>query len=53
MNILKKPIDYEGLEEELEEALKEDTLYELRNSAKLRAVEQRVPTYEHFRQMAS
>ncbi|CAD6220339.1 GSCOCG00005010001-RA-CDS, partial [Cotesia congregata] len=53
MNILKKPIDYEGLEEELEEALKEDNLYELRNSAKLRAVEQRVPTYEHFRQMVN
>ncbi|XP_074113975.1 dynein axonemal assembly factor 19 [Cotesia typhae] len=53
MNILKKPIDYEGLEEELEEALKEDTLYELRNSAKLRAIEQRVPTYEHFRQMVN
>lgn len=37
---------------ELLEALKEDELYKLQNDAKIRAVEQNVPTYEDFRQMA-
>lgn len=36
---------------ELLEALKEDELYKLQNDAKIRAVEQNVPTYEDFRQM--
>lgn len=51
MSILKNKINYEGLEEELEEALKEDSLYQLRNKAKIRAIEQSVPTYEDFRQI--
>ncbi|XP_057336323.1 coiled-coil domain-containing protein 103 [Microplitis mediator] len=53
MSVLKNKIDHEGLEEELEEALKEDSLYELRNKAKIRAIEQSVPTYEDFRQMVN
>lgn len=51
MSALKVPINYKCLEEELNEALVADELYKLQNSAKIRAVEQRVPTYEHFRQM--
>lgn len=50
---LKVPIDYKSLEEELHAALAADELYRLQNDAKIRAVEQDVPTYEHFRQMAS
>ncbi|XP_053597712.1 coiled-coil domain-containing protein 103 [Microplitis demolitor] len=53
MSILKNKINYEGLEEELEEALKEDSLYQLRNKAKIRAIEQSVPTYEDFRQIVN
>jgi len=53
MSALKVPINYKCLEQELNEALAADELYKLQNSAKIRAVEQRVPTYEHFRQMVS
>nr|XP_012217426.1 PREDICTED: coiled-coil domain-containing protein 103-like isoform X1 [Linepithema humile] len=53
MSALKVPINYKYLEEELNEALAADKLYQLQNSAKIRAVEQRVPTYEHFRQMVN
>lgn len=53
MSVLKRPINYIGLEDELEESLKADTEYQLKNDAKLRAIEQNVPTYEHFRQMVN
>lgn len=51
MSALKAPIDYKNLEEELHAALATDELYKLQNDAKIRAIEQAVPTYEHFRQM--
>jgi len=51
MSALKIPINYKCLEEELHAALTADELYKLQNDAKIRAVEQGVPTYEHFRQM--
>lgn len=51
MSALKTPIDYKYLEEELHAALAADELYKLQNDAKIRAVEQGTPTYEHFRQM--
>lgn len=41
------------MELELLEALRADELYKLQNDAKLRAVEQKVPTYEDFRQLVS
>ncbi|KAK0175081.1 hypothetical protein PV327_008863 [Microctonus hyperodae] len=53
MSILKRPINYVDLEEELEESFKADFKYQLENDAKLRAIEQKVPTYEHFRQMVN
>ncbi|XP_054003708.1 coiled-coil domain-containing protein 103 [Hylaeus anthracinus] len=53
MSKLTSPIDYKKLELELVEALKADELYKLQNDAKLRAVEQNVPTYEDFRQMVN
>ncbi|KAL0119713.1 hypothetical protein PUN28_007866 [Cardiocondyla obscurior] len=53
MNTLKAPIDYRSLEEELHEALMADELYKLQNDAKIRAIEQAAPTYEHFRQMVN
>ncbi|XP_050450487.1 coiled-coil domain-containing protein 103 [Cataglyphis hispanica] len=53
MSALKIPIDYKCLEEELQAALAADELYKLQNDAKIRAVEQGVPTYEHFRQMVN
>lgn len=51
MSVLNRPINYEGLQEELQEALHADTVYQLQNDAKIRAMEQNVPTYEHFRQI--
>ncbi|XP_076174082.1 dynein axonemal assembly factor 19 [Ptiloglossa arizonensis] len=53
MSKLKSPIDYKSLELELAEALKVDETYRLQNEAKLRAIEQNVPTYEDFRQMVN
>ncbi|XP_032689478.1 coiled-coil domain-containing protein 103 [Odontomachus brunneus] len=53
MSALRAPIDYKSLEEELHAALAADELYKLQNDAKLRAIEQGVPTYEHFRQMVN
>ncbi|XP_029159408.1 coiled-coil domain-containing protein 103 [Nylanderia fulva] len=53
MSALKAPVDYKRLEEELHAALAEDELYKLQNDAKIRAVEQGTPTYEHFRQMVN
>ncbi|XP_043267109.1 coiled-coil domain-containing protein 103 [Venturia canescens] len=53
MKAFKEPINYEGLEEELHEALRADELYALQNDAKFRAIEQSVPTYEDFRQMVN
>lgn len=53
MSALKAPIDYKSLEEELHAALAADELYKLQNDAKIRAIEQAVPTYEHFRQMVT
>lgn len=53
MSKLKSPIDYKSLELELAEALKVDETYRLQNEAKLRAIEQNVPTYEDFRQMVT
>ncbi|XP_033327123.2 dynein axonemal assembly factor 19 [Megalopta genalis] len=46
-------IDYTSLKVELEDALRSDELYKLQNDAKLRAVEQNVPTYDAFRQMVN
>ncbi|XP_076672790.1 dynein axonemal assembly factor 19 [Andrena cerasifolii] len=53
MSKLTSPIDYKSLEQELREALRADEMYKLQNDAKLRAVEQNVPTYEDFRQMVN
>ncbi|XP_012341177.2 coiled-coil domain-containing protein 103 [Apis florea] len=53
MSKLRLPIDYKNMQLELLEALKEDELYKLQNDAKIRAVEQNVPTYEDFRQMVN
>lgn len=50
-DMLKRQIDYKALEMELGEALKADELYKLQNDAKIRAVTQGVPTYDHFREM--
>ncbi|XP_078037398.1 dynein axonemal assembly factor 19 [Augochlora pura] len=46
-------IDYASLNVELEDALRSDELYKLQNDAKLRAVEQNVPTYDAFQQMVN
>lgn len=51
MSALKKSIDHKLLENELHEALKADELYNLQNDAKLRAIEQKVPTYDNFKDM--
>ncbi|XP_017893580.2 coiled-coil domain-containing protein 103 [Ceratina calcarata] len=53
MSKLRMAINYKSLESELEETVKADELYKLRNDAKLRAMEQNVPTYEHFRQIVN
>ena len=53
MSKLRSPINYKNMELELLEALRADELYKLQNDAKLRAVEQKVPTYEDFRQLVS
>ncbi|KAF7472386.1 coiled-coil domain-containing protein 103 [Marmota monax] len=42
-------IDFKALEKELQDALAADEKYKRENAAKLRAVEQRVPSYEEFR----
>lgn len=42
-------IDFQALERELQAALAADEKYRRENAAKLRAVEQRVPSYEEFR----
>ncbi|KAF3427514.1 hypothetical protein E2986_09553 [Frieseomelitta varia] len=53
MSKLRSPINYKNMELELLEALRADELYKLQNDAKLRAVEQKVPTYEDFRQLVN
>ena len=42
-------IDFNKLERELEAAVESDERYWRENDAKMRAVEQRVETYEQFR----
>uniref|UniRef100_A0A8D2AKS7 Coiled-coil domain containing 103 n=1 Tax=Sciurus vulgaris TaxID=55149 RepID=A0A8D2AKS7_SCIVU len=42
-------IDFKALEKELQDALAADEKYKRENAAKLRAVEQRVSSYEEFR----
>lgn len=42
-------IDFKALEKELQAALSADEKYKRENAAKLRAVEQRVASYEEFR----
>jgi hypothetical protein len=42
-------INFKALEKELQAALAADEKYKRENAAKLRAVEQRVPSYEEFR----
>lgn len=42
-------INFKTLEKELQAALAADEKYKRENAAKLRAVEQRVPSYEEFR----
>ncbi|XP_069702564.1 coiled-coil domain-containing protein 103 isoform X2 [Periplaneta americana] len=44
-------IDFEALEAELDAAIQEDAKYWRENDAKLRAVEQRVATYDEFREL--
>lgn len=51
MSKLRSPINYKNMELELLQALSADKLYKLQNDAKLRAIEQNVPTYEDFRQL--
>ncbi|KAA0194764.1 Coiled-coil domain-containing protein [Fasciolopsis buskii] len=46
-------IDMSNLESEMNVAVARDTRYWMENDAKIRAVEQRVPTYEHFRQLVA
>ncbi|XP_076239509.1 dynein axonemal assembly factor 19 [Calliopsis andreniformis] len=53
MSKLESQINYKNLEWELQGALRADNLYQLQNDAKLRAIEQNVPTYEDFRQMVN
>ncbi|KAK1126195.1 hypothetical protein K0M31_004831 [Melipona bicolor] len=53
MSKLRSPVNYKNMELELLEALRADELYKLQNDAKLRAVEQKVPTYEDFRQLVN
>ncbi|XP_049637176.1 coiled-coil domain-containing protein 103 [Suncus etruscus] len=45
----KKDIDFKALEKELQAALDADEKYKRENAAKFRAVEQRVSSYEEFR----
>lgn len=42
-------IDFKALEKELQAALTADEKYKRENAAKLRAVEQKVASYEEFR----
>lgn len=42
-------VDFKALEKELQAALDADEKYKRENAAKLRAVAQRVPSYEDFR----
>lgn len=51
MSKLRSSINYKNMESELLQALSADKLYKLQNDAKLRAIEQNVPTYEDFRQL--
>lgn len=51
MSKLRSSINYKNMELELLQALSADNLYKLQNDAKLRAIEQNVPTYEDFRQL--
>lgn len=44
-------INFDKLEKEVQKAVKADEKYWRENSAKFRAIEQRVPTYEDFRQI--
>ncbi|XP_033192712.1 dynein axonemal assembly factor 19 [Bombus vancouverensis nearcticus] len=53
MSKLRSPINYKNVELELLQALSADKLYKLQNDAKLRAIEQNVPTYEDFRQLVN
>ncbi|TPP61895.1 Coiled-coil domain-containing protein [Fasciola gigantica] len=46
-------INISNLESEMNAAVARDTRYWMENDAKIRAVEQRVPTYEHFRQLVA
>lgn len=46
-------IDFRRLERELALAVETDAKYDRENSAKLRAVEQRVGSYEEFRDIVS
>lgn len=46
-------INFKALERELQAALAADEKYQRENAAKLRAVEQRVPSYEEFRLVCS
>merc|ERR1719219_450200 len=41
------------LENDLRNLVEQDKVYQQRNDAKIRAVEQRVPTYEHFEQLVA
>lgn len=45
----KEDIDFTELEKELEAAIDQDSRYWLQNDAKIRAVNQRVATYDEFR----
>lgn len=45
----KEDIDFTELERELEAAIDQDTRYWLQNDAKIRAVNQRVASYDEFR----
>lgn len=49
MNKTEDKVDFEVLETELQNAIQEDFKYWRENSAKLRAVNQRVSSYDEFR----
>lgn len=52
-HLAKLGIDVDRLESEMNAAVARDARYWLENDTKIRAVEQRVPTYEHFRQLVA
>lgn len=49
MSQVNESVDFKELEKELRECIKEDERYWRENNAKLKAVDQRVASYDEFR----